>query len=431
VRRGGIAWAAVALVGVLGACEEQSPTSLDPDDVPARIRTVEVEIPWAEFGTTLESYPGFGAPSDIGVALVADAYQGVLDSRALLRFPSLPRSTTVRDSSGALVRDTLATVEGGRIVFDVIVPPGDSTSVLDFTASALSQRWDRFTATWESAIDSVGETQAWDEPGAGPVRFIGSGSLQLADTVDSVSIVLDAQTIAEWGAADAERSARIDVTTGDARVRLANARLLLDLGSTIDPDTTVATEVGVSEQTFIYTPEPADPDGVIRAGGAPAWRSVFGLDIPTVLNAPAELCEIAGCPYTLTPQALNRASIVLRTRPSPAGFQPRDSVFLDARPVLAPEVLPKSPLGGSFIGSVTLAPEAFQDGGAEPFEVQITNFVTALLNEQSAGSAPTSIALLSTFEPLDASLVEFDGPDDPGAPRLRLLVTVSDRVNFR
>lgn len=430
-RRSWLVCAAALLVGGVGACAETSPTSLDPDDVPGQIRTVEVEIPWSEFGTTLQSFSGFGRPADIGVVLVADGFAGVLNSRALVRFPALPTSATVRDSSGALVIDSAVTVQGGRIIFNAIVSDADSTGAWEFTASELTQPWDPSSATWESAVDSGGLVVAWDEPGAGPVRLIDSAVLQLADTADSIVIELDAQTIASWGDSASERSVRFDLASPDTRVRLGNVRVRYELGSSIDPDTTVVAEVSSRGSTFVYTPGPGDPAGVIRTGGAPAWRSVFGLDIPTVLNGPEALCEVAGCPYTLEPGALNRASIVLRTRSSPTGFEPQDTVFLDTRPVLAPDVLPKSPLGGSFIGSISVPPGAFGTGSGEPLEVQITGFVRGLLDPDADGSEPSSIALLSAFEPLDVAVVEFDGPLDPGAPLLRLLVTVSDRVNYR
>lgn len=423
--------AVTLLVGGVGACAEESPTSIDPEGVPFEIRTVEIELPWSEFGTGVESFDGFGTPSDIGLVILADGFMGVLDSRALVRFRTFPSLINVRNAEGTLVTDTVITFRAGRIIADAVVSQADSIGTWEFQAGALTQPWDVASATWESAIDSVGVTVPWDTPGADPVRLIGAGALDLADGADSVVIELDAETLAEWQDSAADRSMRFDITTENERVRFSNFRLRLDIGSSIDTDTTVVREVDLLEQTFIYTPSPDDPDGVIRIGGAPAWRTVFGLDVPTVLTGPEALCEVAGCPFRLTPEALNRASLVLRTRESPVAFQPQDSVFLDTRPVLAPDALPKSPLGNSFIGNFTLGPDAFGDAAGEPFEFQITSFVRALVDPEADGSEPSTIALLGTFEPLDIALAEFAGPDEDGAPRLRLLVTVSDQVTYR
>lgn len=422
---------AVALVGVLGACSEQSPTSLDPDGIPFAVRTFEVEIPWSDFGRSVQSFSGFGVPADVGLVVLANAFEGVLDARGLVRFDTFPTFVTVRNAEGSLVADTAITLLGGSIIADVIVPPADSVGSWEFAAGALSQEWSVRSATWEAAVDTIGELVPWTEPGAGPVRPIGVGTLELSDTTDSVLVTLDSLTLAEWRDPESDRSMRFDLLTPDRRVRATNFRIRLDIGSTIDADTTVVREVALRQRTFIYSPAPEAPDGTLRVGGAPAWRTVFGLDIPTVLDGPQELCDLVGCPYALTPSAVNRASLVLRTRGSPPGFEPQDTLVVDTRPVLAPDALPKSPLGDSFVGGSFIGSEAFREGAEEPVEIQITSFVRAQVDPDADGSEPSTIALLSAFEPIDVALAEFDGPDDEGAPRLRLFVTVSERVTFR
>ena len=49
----------------------------------------------------------------------------------------------------------------------------------------------------------------------------------------------------------------------------------------------------------------------------------------------------------LTADRITHAGLVLTTRPVEAAFRPSDSLGVQARAVIAPEVLPKSPIIGS------------------------------------------------------------------------------------
>lgn len=428
---GGVA--IVGLAAMVAACEEQSPVSSDPDGVPVEVRTVELEIPWSDFGEGVASFGGFGSASQIGVLTVANDFVGTLDSRALVRFDSFPSGVAVRNAEGALVVDTLITIRSGRLIARADISEADSLTSWTFAAGLLDQRWDARTAGWENAIDSIGERVSWDEPGAGPVRSFGEATANVGETGDSIIFDLDSATIAEWAdSADSPRAARLDLVSAGERVDLRGLSVRLEIGSSLAPDTTVFRDVTPVAQTFIYTPEPDAPAGALRVGGSPSWRSVVGLDVPTVLNGPAALCELAGCPFELTSESLSRASLVLRSRATlPSAFQPVDSVLLDVRPVLAPDALPRSPLGSSLVGETALGADAFGVGAGESFEIPITGFVRRILDAEEGTAPPTDLAILSLVEPLDVSFAEFDGPDDPGAPVLRLLVTVTDAVRYR
>jgi hypothetical protein len=420
-------------VGVFAACEEQSPTSIDPDGVPLEVRTVEIDIPWSEVGARFESFGGFGSLSRIGTSIVANDLGGLVDARTLVRFDTFPSAVAVRDSTGVLVTDTAITFRSGQLIVIADTAGADSLTSWTFGAGVIEQEWDPRTATWDAAVDSVGLETAWAEAGAGPVRSLGEETTVVGESGDSIRFDLDPATLAEWAdSADSERSARVDLVSGAERVRIFNVSLRLEIGSAAAPDTTVFRDVQLLQRTFVYTPTPDAPDGVVRASGAPSWRTVLGLDVPRQVDGPAELCELAGCPFTLTSGSLSRASLVLRSRATmPAAFQPVDSVLLDVRPVLAPDVLPKSPLGSSLVGQAALGPDAFGASPGEPLEIPITAFVRAILDAEDGESPPTELAVLSVVEPVDLAFAEFDGPDDPGAPILRLLVTVSDPVRYR
>ena len=100
---------------------------------------------------------------------------------------------------------------------------------------------------------------------------------------------------------------------------------------------------------------------------------------------------------------------------------------------MVPDVLPKSPLGPSLSGiaGVLLAPEWFAPPGGHVVEVPVTGLVQDLLRGETADGDPvsTTVALLSTFEPLSIEYASFEGlgaapggPPRPGEPELRLIL---------
>jgi hypothetical protein len=211
---------------------------------------------------------------------------------------------------------------------------------------------------------------------------------------------------------------------------VADVRLQNDITPSIKRDTTVVRTAQTTVLTFIYTPRPAAPTSGLRIGGAPAWRSVIHTQIPGVLTGPPDLCALVGCPFELTPERINHASLVLQTRPSdPLAFQPQDSVIVDTRAVLAPERLPKAPLGPT-LGVRALAPDLF--GTPQQVSIPITGFVRAQIAEDTTGAVPPprSLALLALPEPPSISFGSFAGPGGVGAPFLRLIVTNSPPVQL-
>jgi hypothetical protein len=217
-------------------------------------------------------------------------------------------------------------------------------------------------------------------------------------------------------------------------VRIANILLRLDVESTLNPDTTVLSSVGRRDLTFIYDPVPEPPPDGIRIGGTPSWRTVLDVRVPRSLDGPPALCEAVGCPMELQPDQVNYAALVLRTRRSAAAYQPTDSVSLDVRPVLAPEALPKSPLGPSLTGALgrPVAPGFFGDGEGAAIEIPVTEFVQDQLRGETeqGGEPPETLALLSTFEPLSLAYASFHGPGTELEPQLKLIVTVGASVGL-
>jgi len=419
---------AATLVAVVTACQERSPTALDDGQLPNEPLTVEVELPWSDFGSNLQVFGGYGSASSLGLPVVAHTFGGTLESRLLLRFGPYTTQVSAFDASGAVVPDNDITYVGGRLVltFDTLASVVPSPVQLEL--GALQEEWASLTASWTNAVDSVADQRAWSELGAGPIIPM-STTIWDPITGDTVSFQLDSTDVARWSdVSDQTRGGRVETTTDGVRLQVTRAVLRISVRPSIDPDTLVEdTTTALFEKTFIYDPPPAAPTGV-RVGGAPAWRTVMNVGLQPLMGPP-ELCvAVGGCPYTPQAGDVSYAALALTSQTTEAAFQPTDSVRVDLRPVLSPPRLPKSPLGASQTGGIGTAipAEAFGAGAGTRVEVPMTSFIRTLLSGSgTSGIAPPStFALLGNPEPSSLTFGSFFGPADPDAPILRLILTV-------
>jgi hypothetical protein len=429
-------WAVLLFLGVspLLACQEEIVAVLEGDLVPVDALTVEVRLPFNEFAKDLEAWSGYGRPFELTADVVANDFGGNLDARVLSSWFPFPTEAQVRDSLGLVRTDTLLTFTGGRLVarFDTLASVfGDS---LEVGVGALSQEWDFISANWEMAVDSVGDREAWTEAGGGPVTPIATGFWDPA-FADSIVLELDSAGVGLWSdTLGARKGARFDVVSEGARLELTDLTLYLNTRPSVNPDTLVELEISTRSRTFIYSPQPEVPETEIRIGGVPAWRAVFTMDLPEALNGPESLCQQVQCPLTLDPASLVSASLVLTTKEPKAGFQPSDTLLMDVRPVLEPSRLPKSPLGTTLLvtGGTALPHELFGPDAGSEVEVQLGPYIQGLLaGDTGPVETPTTVALLAAFEPLSLSFVEFEGPDSPFAPELRLILVLAEDVMIR
>jgi hypothetical protein len=218
--------------------------------------------------------------------------------------------------------------------------------------------------------------------------------------------------------------------TEGARATVIDADLRILARPNVNRDTIITLTAPATRLTFVYDPVPEPTGDRIRIGGAPSWRTVLRLDLPRTLDGPAEFCARVGCPFELTSRSLNNATLVLTTAESQGPFRPTDSLFVDARTVLSPETLPKSPLSSSLVGGlgISMPPEAFGDSAGIEVSLPVTGFVRGLLSDVEAVASFRSLALLTPIEPLGIGFGTFAGPGSPDAPRLRLILTVADTV---
>jgi len=211
-------------------------------------------------------------------------------------------------------------------------------------------------------------------------------------------------------------------------LQVVRARLRVLMRPTLDPDTLVEDTVRLLNRTFVYDPPPSAAVGV-RVGGAPASRTVMSVTVPP-LTGPPELCAAVTCPYTVQSAQVSYAALTLRTRETEAAFLPVDSLRVDARAVLSPVTLPKSPLGSSESGGLgtPIAAAAFAPAGSVTVDVPITSFVRTLLGGPTADGwpPPSTLALMAAFEPSSLAFASFYGPTEPGEPVLRMILTVGN-----
>ena len=416
--------------GVVG-CRETIPTSLGDVQLPDEPLTLEIQLNWNQFGSGLEVFGGYGKPRELGAGIIAESYAGTLSARTLVRFAQYPAKASVIDGTGTTREDEDLRYVGGRVMAWFDSDASTNTGPVDLVLSAVQHEWDGGTATWSSAVDSIGVDTPWPEAGGGPVSVIDTATWDPAEG-DTISFLVDSAQVAAWGdSSDETRGARIELVTPGERLFMHAAFLHVTTRSSINPDTVLILTTPADQATFIYSRVSQPPADGVRVGGTPSWRTVLDVTLPDELTGPPELCAAAGCPFVISPQDISFAGLSLRSRTTEdAAFQPSDSMRLDVRAVLSRDALPKSPLGESLIQdpSGTVIPGEFfglQDD--QLVEIPITSFVRDLLSgpESTGRVRPNTLALISKAEPSSFAFASFHGPGSSMEPMLKLILTVS------
>lgn len=433
--------ALLPLVGLLAACTEMLPTAEGDDLVRGGI-AVEVRMPASDFLDRVRIYGGYGRASELGGGFIAHRFgtgadpatDPGLEAATLLRFGRYPAVVTVNDTTGTSRPDSSLTFLSGRIIARFDTLGSVHSGPVAIRAEATTEAWDGVSANWEYAIDTLLHQVPWSQPGGGTLREIGE-SVWDPEAGDSLVIELDSAQVAAWSdTTDLTRGIRLSTEAPGVRLQLRSALMWLETLPSLNPDTLIQVLAGTDNITFIYNPLPTSPEsGGMRVGGAPAWRTVLDLDIPPTLHGPPALCEQLGCPLELSEDHISYAALRLTTQAERAAFAPSDTISIDLRMVMVPDVLPKSPLGPSLSGiaGVILAPEWFAPPGGHIVEVPVTGLVQDLLRGETTEGDPvsTTVALLSTFEPLSIEYASFEGlgaapggPARPGEPELRMIL---------
>ena len=432
LNRAARALAAVAAL-LAGACGYETPTSVDGVTFPVTVVTSEVHLPHDQFARGVRVFGGFGRASDVAVRLVATEFgEDDLEARTLVRFGPIPRSASIRDTAGTTVTDPNLTLVGGRAVlrFDTLAAP---SAPVTLSASLISERWHPPSATFVHAVDTLGEQVPWTSLGGGDATPIATAVWDPAES-DSAFFAIDTLVIKAWDTEDEARGMLVRMVTPGARVKVRSANLVMDALPSIRSDTMVTTDTFSEHLTFIYDPVPSLPEGALQIGGAPAWRTVFEVQLPASLPIEGDVCPSGRCTLPLTADGITQAALVLTPGPTDAALRPTDTLFVDARPIPSPEYLPRSPLGNSIqVPVVQVPPEVFVGEEGSVVEIPITSFVRDLARGITEDSvpAPNTLALLAAIEPQSFELMRFLGPGSSSPPLLRILVSQLSGMSMR
>lgn len=407
---------------------------VEDDDLVKSGYVIELTFPFDDFASGARVYGGYGLASQLSGGFLAhefgaqddggDPQETGLSARTLARFPDYPQVAQVLDTLGVIQIDSSLTFVSGKVVTRIDTIASVHDGPVEIVAHALSEPWDAPSATWEYAVDTIGHRTPWTTPGGGVARRIGSTRWD-PEEGDTVWFFVDSAQVAEWGdTAEIGRGLRLSTTTPGVRLRVGSSLLRLDTRPSVNPDTLVELAAASQINTFIYAPTPSQPRKTLRVGGAPAWRSVLHLDLPTELHGPPELCEALDCPVEIGEEHVSFAALRLITRVGPRAFAPSDTVPVDLRSVLAPEVLPKSPLGSSRIGAHEVPPDLFAAPAGEVVELPVTTLVRDLLRGETVTGDPisSSAAILTAAEPYSIDHLTFEGAESPLAPSLRVIL---------
>jgi len=434
-RRSLILLLAVVAAGTL-ACDELLPTSGEDALLPFIPQTFEVLLPYSDFVDSVRVFGGFGTITGLATAFAANEYEGELNANAVFRFEPLTNRINFADSAGNSVLDTLFTIVGGRVRVEVDTTVTDVEGPVEVAAGVMQTRYNARTASWEFAVDTLNAQVPWGVPGGGPVSPLGVEVYEAADTLLPLEFEVDsAQAERLARGTDAERGLLLEVLTEGARVEFLTATFEVEVRPSFLPDTTFFEEVAVDFLSFLYE-EPEPREGEFRVGGAPSKRAVLFLSLPDSVDAPPAVCGPSPCRVAVTPETVNYGELLLQVVPGAPGFERTLVIPLDAREVLAPALLPESPLGSSLTNGLALLvvpnPVAPPTDLGRNLKLPVTDFLQGQYSRPDAtGSRMANLALLTQVEPFFFSFVTFAAGGTEGEPLLRLLVTPTEEVRFR
>jgi hypothetical protein len=407
-----------------GACTQDSPTEAGSGLLPPdAIRTFELVLEPERFLQWDTAFGLYSATADADYTLIANAYEGALNSRVLLRY-TIPRTIAVIDTLDVLRTDSTPIFFGAdvRLLIDTLASTSPPATLELFHPT---EGWDRLTATWQYRVDSADVQLPWSQPGGSPGTLIGSATWEEGD---SIFIPVDSATIALWADTSiAVRGAVLGSGTAGTRLRTALPTLRLRARSTLNPDTVVELTLPPG-RTFIYEPEQPDSVGVPRVGGTPAWRTVLRLRerLDTVTIA----CPgIPGCAIRLGDVSISYAALLLQPVPAPPGFAPELPLNVALHAVLPSPLLPltRSPLTAAVGGVRSAIPSSsFMAPGAPVVELAATEFMRLIFSSPGEEDfIPTHIALL----PAGATRT-FGFGTFAEMPSLRIIVTISRELQL-
>ncbi len=432
--------AAMAMALVAG-CSDEVPTATGPGIIPLDAATFQVDLPFEGFASGLRIDGGYGVPESLIQAFLVRGMEEGEVAYPLARWTGFSPVVSVLVEGETTARsDTTWTVVGGEVLLRVDSVRVVGNAPFTITAHRILESYDPRSAGWLNAVDTLGAVVPWTSPGGGAVTPLGSAEW-FPDLGDSIRIPLDSATAVALAASatGGVPSVRFSVQEQGAYLRAFQAEIALLVRPSLDPDSIYRLPAFGAGMTFIHSGT-LDPSASSRlvAGGSPSFRSSFAFNLPESVQASGPICAPAQtCLVELTPDRILYAGLRLTPVASPSFLlTPADTVTLDLRPVLAPTLLPRAPLGISIQPQARrVPPSAFGPPGlSEVVELSVTRFVRDLLADRRSESPQgltATVSLLTVSEPSGLGVATFAGPDTPQRPRLRLILTRSEGVSLR
>ncbi|HEV2147863.1 MAG TPA: hypothetical protein VGR37_10715 [Longimicrobiaceae bacterium] len=418
------------------ACTDDPPTAGGVDLFPGGTlpATFQVVLPADSVTRLLGTFSGYTGPEDAGFLVVANEFDGRLNSNALIRLAGFPTSVTFTQG-GTSKTDSVFTFGRGTLVARLDSLASTSAGPIDLQLFEVGQPWDPATVSWQFAVDTVGGRVPWTRPGGSRGALLSTVRLPAGAGVqgDSVLFALDSLTVKRISAPDFP-GFLLTAAGAQGRVQLGASGIQLRTGvhpQSASPDTLVPVTVSSGALAFIFDPDQPSAQGVWEVGGIRSARTLFRLQLPRTLP----VCRGGACTQVpLRQLTLNEVSLLLDPVPVPNGFRPVGPVPIAVRRVTEPELGRRAPLGAVVNQPVGLtAARTLVFGGSQfmPGDslhvVPITSFAADLAASDSTGA---SLALLSDPGTLFGvpGALSFGPAWFAATPRLRIVYTAPERL---
>lgn len=403
----------VASIGfALAGCTDRIPTLSNAGDLApgARPTTIEHVIEAARILRSARVQAGGTGPANAPYRLVANRFDGALTAHTLARFRAFPDTIVLAEAVDSQFRYIEADIIA--LVPDTLQATG---VFLDFELWTVTEPWDSAGVSWEYAVDRPEERVPWSTPGGTRGQRLAIARWDSAEASDSVIWTVPGAAVEQLATGEIP-GLMVTLVQPNSRAQISPLAIRATIQPSVRQDTTFTRTIGPGPHNFIFTPEPLQPDDVLRVGGITSDRSYLlldlGVEIPVCPGPATATCDRFASPRVVS---LNRVELLLDPLPVPRGFRPIAPLQFSIRRVFEPGLGERAPLGPIIaIDTVTVAQAA--GTGTQPVSVDLTAVVERLLREDE-----TELALAFLVQP-DASTFSYAWFSRN--PRLRFLYTL-------
>src|SRR6185503_1506733 len=368
--------------------------------------------------TTVLGLPPIGAEAFLMLASHGDT----LDSRAMVRFDTLPQTFTARNS----IDSSITVIDSAFLVTPIAKPDSAHRPAGPITIEV----YDVDTTATDTVASILGSLFRND-------RFLGSRTFRPESLTDTLQIPISTDTVLDRVLNGKKLRVGYRLVTPAGRgydIRIGStqgtAAVSLRIKASLD---TAATAVVVSplsntplNQSFLAGPLAdftivlkgltSSPATVLAVGGVPSRRSLLRFDVPS---------------HIIDSTTIVRASLILTQLPN-RRIDPRDSIFVFPNAILAGPTVTNAGSALGFIGtngqfgldSLLIAPG---DSGQKSFE--IVGLVRTWKGNPTTTS-PRAIALRSGLEGQAPGEIDFFSTKAAAALRPRLRITYVPQTSF-